>query len=105
MTLYELIDTAIATQYQRADGSLAPVLARSRRAPMRSAVKRYGAFLGIDPQTANPESYHLPDDEIRTLVDTKAPTTLAANTRRNLANDLISLLRIGVDQGWLMPLP
>jgi integrase len=105
MTLYELIEQALACQQMRADGSLAPVLARSRRAPMRSAVKRYGTFLDIDPETAPPERYHRPDHEIKALVDAKAPDSLAANTRRNLANDVISLLRIGVEQGWLAPLP
>jgi integrase len=105
MTLYELIETAISTHERRADGSLPPVLAKSRRAPMRSAVKRYGLFLGIDVEKAKPDAYHLPEHEIRTLIGTKAPTTLAANTRRNLANDVIALLRIGVEQGWLQPLP
>jgi integrase len=105
MTLYELIDRALTTKQVMADGTLAPLLARSRRAPMRSAVKRYGIFLGFDPETAGPESYHRPDHEIKVLVDAKAPESLAANTRRNLANDLVALLRIGVDQGWLNPLP
>jgi hypothetical protein len=105
MTLYDLIESAVTTKYVRADGTPAPVLARSRRAPMRSAVKRYGAFLGIDPRTATPDAYHLPEHEIRALIDTKAPETLAANTRRNLANDLVALLRLGVEQGWLAPLP
>jgi hypothetical protein len=72
---------------------------------MRSAVKRYGSLLGIDPKTAAPEAYHLPEPEISELINTKAPATLAANTRRNLANDIIALLRIGVEQGWLAPLP
>ena len=105
MTLYELIETAITTKQVRADGTLTPLLARSRRAPMRSAVKRYGTFLGIDADTAGPESYHRPDHEIRVVIETKAPDTLAPNTLRNIGNDLVALLRIGVDQGWLDPLP
>jgi hypothetical protein len=105
MTLYELIETALTTKQVMADGTLAPVLARSRRAPMRSAVKRYGAFLGIDPETAGPDAYHVPDHDIRALIEAKAPARLAPNTRRNLGNDIIALLRIAVDQGWLPPLP
>lgn len=105
MTLYDLIETAISTMQVMADGTLTPLLARSRRAPMRSAVKRYGSFLGIDPQRASPDTYHLPDHEIKALIAVKAPATLAANTRRNLANDIVALLRIGVDQHWLQPLP
>jgi hypothetical protein len=105
MTLYELIDAAVAAKQVMADGTLTPVLATSRRAPMRSAVKRYGQCLGIDPRTATPDAYHRRDEEIRRLVDEKVPATLAANTRRNLANDVIALLRLGVAQGWLAPLP
>ena len=105
VTLYELLHRALNTHQHMADGHLQPVLAPSRRAPMRSAIKRYGSFLGIDPAHSEPEVYHKPDHEIRMLVDANAPTTLAENTRRNLANDVVALLRIGVDQGWLAPLP
>jgi Phage integrase family len=105
MTLYELIDTAIACQQQRADGTFTPLLARSRRAPMRSAVKRYAALLGLDVATAKPADYHRPDHEIKTLIEAKAPATLAPQTIRNLINDVITLCRYGVEQGWLEPLP
>jgi hypothetical protein len=105
MTLYQVIESALTCQQERADGSFAPLLAKSRRAPMRSSVKRYGACLGLDPERIGPDAYHKPDHEIRALIASKAPATLAANTRCNLANDIIALLRIGVDQGWLDPLP
>jgi hypothetical protein len=105
MTLYQLLDRAVTTTQQMADGRLVPVLATSRRAPMRTAIKRYGDFLGIDPRTAGPDLYHRPEHEVKAVIASKAPDTLADNTRRNLANDLMALLRIGVDQGWLVPLP
>jgi integrase len=105
MTLYDLIDRAMITQQVMADGRLAPLLAPSRRAPMRSAVKRYGTFLDLNPETTPAERYHRPAHEIKAFIQAKAPLSLAANTRRNLANDVIALLRIGVDQGWLDPLP
>jgi hypothetical protein len=105
MTLYELIDMALTCQQQRGDGSFAPLLVRSRRGPMRSAVKRYAGILGCDPATAKPADYHRPDHEVRALIEAKAPATLAVNTRRNLANDVITLLRVGVEHGWLEPLP
>jgi integrase len=105
VTLYDLIDTALSTHEVRADGTLAPLLAKSRRAPMRSAVKRYGALLGIDPAKAQPPDYHRPDQEVRSLIETKAPATLAPTTIRNLTNDVLWLLRTAVDQGWLEPLP
>jgi hypothetical protein len=72
---------------------------------MRSSVKRYAAILGIDPAKASADDYHRPDHEIRALVEENAPPTLAANTVRNLANDVVWLLRTAVEQGWLEPLP
>lgn len=105
MTLYQLIESALTCQQQRADGTLVPLLAKSRRAPMRSSVKRYAAMLGIDPATAGAEDYHRPDHEIHALIGTNAPTTLAAATVRNLINDVLWVLRTGVEQTWLEPLP
>jgi integrase len=105
MTLYQLIDSALTCQQARADGTLTPLLARSRRAPMRSAVKRYAAMLALDAGTAKPDAYHRPHHEVRALIEAKAPTTLAATTVRNLSNDVVWLFRTAVDQGWLEPLP
>ena len=105
MTLYDLIDVALKTYQVRADGTTAPILALSRRGPMRSAVKRYALWLGLDPHTASPDAYHRPDHEIRMLMATKAPAHLAERTTRNLVNDVIALFRLAVDQGWLEPLP
>jgi len=105
MTLYQLIESALTCQQQRADGTLVPLLAKSRRAPMRSSVKRYAAMLGIDPHIASVTDYQRPAHEIRALIEANAPTTLASSTVRNLINDVVWLLRTGVDQGWLEPLP
>ena len=105
MTLYQLIESAVTCQQERADGGLVPVLARSRRAPMRSSIKRYAAMLDIDPEKANPDAYHRPDHEIRALIEANAPNTLAPTTVRNLINDVVWLFRTAVDQGWLEPLP
>jgi integrase len=105
MTLYQLIESALSCQQERADGTMSPLLAKSRRAPMRSSVKRYAAMLGIDPTRAVAEDYHRPDHEIRALVESKAPEALASNTVRNLINDIVWLLRTAVEQGWLEPLP
>jgi integrase len=105
MTLYQVIDAALTCQQQRADGTFTPLLARSRRAPMRSAAKRYAEMLGLDAATADPKDYHRPDHEVRTLIATKAPRTLAAQTVRNCTNDVLTLFRLGVEQGWIDPLP
>ena len=105
MTLYQLIESALVCQQARADGSFIPLLARSRRAPMRSAVKRYASILGVDAAKADADAYHRPDHEIRSLIEANAPKTLAINTVRNLSNDVVWLLRTAVEQGWLEPLP
>lgn len=101
MTLYEMVDHAC--QSETITGK--PLLATSRRAPMRSAVKRYAQWLGIDPATATPEHYHRPAHEIEQLIDIHAPTHLSPNTIRNLKSDVTSLLSLAVEYGWLEPLP
>jgi integrase len=101
MTLYELIDHA----YQSETVTGKPLLNSTRRAPMRTAVKRYAQWLGIDAATAIPEQYHKPAHEIQQLINSHAPTTLSPNTIRNLKSDVTSLLTMAVEYGWLEPLP
>ena len=103
MTLYDLLDAAI--NGYTANGELFPLLPASRRGPMRTSIRYYAAILGVDPETALPSEYHLPDHEIRQLIEAKAPHRLSAATRRNMKNDLTSLLRLAVEQGWLEALP
>ena len=80
MTLYEMIDAALTCQQEHADGSMTPLLAKSRRAPMRSSIKRYATMLEIYPAAAIPDTYHRPDHDIRALIEAKSPTTLAPTT-------------------------
>src|SRR6266850_8566868 len=103
MTLYDLLDAAITGQ--TATGERLPLLPKSRRGPIRTSIKHYAALLEVDPKTIEPSTYHLPDHEIRALIDAKAPKRLSDSTRRNIKNDLTSLLRIAVEQGWLEALP
>jgi integrase len=105
MTLYDLIDRALITHEVKADGTTKPLLAPSRRSPMRSSAKRYAAWLHVDPAKTKPDDYHRSDQEVRRLIEANAPDTLAPTTIRNLGNDVIWLFHTAVEQRWLPPLP
>lgn len=87
MTLHDLLEHLITHGH----------LKSSRIAPMRTAIKQYAAMLGADPQQCPPEIYHLPETQLRTLIDSKAPPNLGIHALRNLRNNVRFLLRAGID--------
>jgi hypothetical protein len=88
MSPYELIDRACESETITGK----PLLASSRRSPVRSAVKRYCQWLGLDPAEATPAAYHKSAQEIAQVIETHAPKTLSPNTLRNLKSDVTALL-------------
>jgi hypothetical protein len=79
---------------------------KERLRSLRTHVKRYADCMNADPATCPPEVYHLPEDRLRLLVDTaKATKELSATYKKNIANDILTLLNIGVADGSLQPLP
>ena len=93
MMLDQLLNTAIR------EGCFLP----SRVKPLRSHLKRYAAWLGVEPASCPPERYHLPKDRRDELI-TNGPGKFSATYRKNIRNDVDDLLEIAVARGWLPPL-
>jgi hypothetical protein len=81
------------------------LLKASRIGPMRTAVKQYAAMLEVDPAACLPNAYHLPEAQLRRLIDTRAPHTLGPHGLRNLKNNLRFLLQMGITHRLIPPLP
>jgi integrase len=94
MTLQELFDT-IMTKGAMTD---------SRKGPIRTAVKQYAEMLGIPSSECPPESYHLPPQARRRLIESRAPAHLGPRAIANLKDNIGWLIRKGVELKLIEPL-
>jgi hypothetical protein len=94
LSLHELLEKVIN------EGHLRP----SRIAPLRTAVKQYAAMHGTDPKHCLPEVYHLSDPLLRQFIDQHASVRLGSHALRNLKNNLVFLLHLGVTLRLIDPL-
>jgi integrase len=93
MTLQELLDTITARG----------ALTDSRKGPMRTAVKQYAMILGIPAAQCLPETYHLPPQAHRRLIDSQAPPHLGPRALANLKNNIGWLIRKGLELELIEP--
>jgi hypothetical protein len=93
MTLQELLEHVISRNG----------LTASRIGPMRTAVKQYAAMLGADPSRCTPDMYQLPRQQIRQVIEAKAPPQLGAHAVRNLKDNINFLLQRGITLQRLAP--
>ena len=96
-------DPMLADLLTTAFESIPPWFPPSRRAPMRSHLRKYARALDCpDLASCPPARYHKPDTEIRRLL-LQGDASLQPSSLKNLCNDVLALLHAAIERQVLPP--